>query len=454
MPLRIASPPAWALIALLAASAAPAADPESEPSQEERIRQLEEKVDVLTDELSRTREEIGVPEEKPLESTWGLGPAASKVYGVTKGLSIGGYAEALYSDVVHNTAGNSDSFDFVRAVLYTGYKFTDWLVFNAEFEFEHASTSSTGAGNSASGGSVSVEFATLDFLIRDELNLRGGIVLVPMGFLNEMHEPPFFYGNLRPEVESRIIPTTFRENGVGAFGRVADVLEYKLYAITSLNGAGFGDAGLRGGRQRGNRALGEDWSFVGALDLEPIPELRLGGSVMVGEIDQDQRLAQVSPPNPPGLSVELPNSLLTLWELHAQLQTHGFHARALFAMAHVEDARRLSNALVLSGDNPVGEGVAQQMLGFYGEVAYELLQWFAPDSGWTLEPFFRFEHVDTQNRMPSGFASDRNKRFQVYTTGISLKPIPNVVLKLDYRNLRAQRGKPGDEINVGFGVVF
>ena len=443
-------------LCLGALMAPPALAAESEAqSQEERIRQLEEKVEILTEELLRTREEIGVPEETPLESSFGLGPAASKVYGIREGLSIGGYAEAFYSDTVNDKrAGSDDSFDFVRTVLYAGYKFTDWLVFNAEFEFEHASTSSTKAGNSAGGGSTSVEFATLDFLLRDELNLRGGLMLVPMGFLNELHEPPFFYGNVRPEVETRIIPTTFRENGAGVFGRIADVLEYKLYAITSLNGAGFGSAGLRGGRQRGNRALADDWSVVARLDYAPIPELLFGASVMVGEADQDQRLAQVSPPNPPGLKVVLPNSLLTVWEAHAQYQRHGLHARALFSMAHVEDARRLSNALILSGDNPLGEGIAREMLGVYAELAYELMQWLSPQTGWTVEPFFRFEWVDTQRNMPSGFAADKNKRFQVYTTGLSVKPIPNVVLKLDYRNLRAERGALGDEINVGFGLVF
>lgn len=443
---------AWApaLIALIAA--APAVATEAEPvSQEDRIRQLEEKVEVLTEELSKTQEEIGVPEEKPLESSWGLGPAASKVYGVSRGLSIGGYAEAFYSDTVHDkAAAGADTFDFVRAVLYTGYKFTDWLVFNAEFEFEHASTEGTGAGNAPGGGSVSVEFATLDFLVYDELNVRGGLMLVPMGFLNEMHEPPFYYGNQRPVTESVIIPSTFRENGVGLFGRVADKLEYKLYAMTSLNGAGFSDAGLRGGRQRGSEALADDWSFVGRLDYEVCPELLLGGSVMVGEADQDQRIGLAAGPG----SVKLPNSLLTVWETHAQYQNRGFHARTLFSMAHVDDARRLSNALIATGDNAAGVGVAERMYGVYGEVAYEVMQWIAPETGWTVEPFFRAEYVDTQNRMPRGFDANEARRMQIYTTGVSVKPIPNVVLKLDYRNRQAQQGDLGDEINVGFGLVF
>ena len=100
--------------------------------------------------------------------------------------------------------------------------------------------------------------AALDFLIRDELNARMGLLLVPMGFLNEVHEPPFYYGVNRPDVERLIIPSTWREGGAGLFGRIGDMVQYKLYAITSMNAAGFDDSGLRGGRQNGNRALAEE----------------------------------------------------------------------------------------------------------------------------------------------------------------------------------------------------
>lgn len=432
---------------------------ETEEEREKRIRDLEEKVELLTDELARTREEIGVPEEKPLESSWGLGPAASKVYGIGRGLSIGGYAEAFHSEVVADKrlSGQEDRFDFLRTVLYTGYKFTDWAVFNAEFEFEHASTSST---ESSGGGSVSVEFATLDFLIRDEVNTRAGLMLVPMGFLNEMHEPPFYFGNRRPEVETVIIPSTFRENGAGLFGRVADMFEYKLYAITSPDAVGFGDAGLRGGRQSGNRSLAEDWSVVARLDFEPIPEILLGGSVLYGKSGHDQKFnVDVDADGVTDLVRRIPSSRLTLWEAHAQYQSRGLHLRGLVTMAHLDDAGQLTLALRPAaqggtGDIGAAEVIAETMFGVYGEVAYELVQWVAPGSGWTAEPFFRFEHVDTQHTLPSGFNDNRARRFDVYTVGVSVKPIPNIVLKLDYRNRTARGAQLGDEVNVGFGLVF
>ena len=94
------------------------------------------------------------------------------------------------------------------------------------------------------------------------------------------------------------------------------------------------------------------------------------------------------------------------------------------------------------------------MLGGYSEIAYEILHWIVPETDQTLEPFFRFEYVDTQRRMPSGFSADRRQKVKMFTTGLHYQPIRNVVLKLDYRNRRPSRGALGDEINVGFGLVF
>src|SRR5258705_6155123 len=105
----------------------------------------------------------------------------------------------------------------------------------------HEATAPTANGTTEAeeGGSVSVEFATLDFLIRDDVNARAGLMLLPVGFLNEVHEPPFYYGTHRPDVELSLLPSTWRELGAGIFGRIADQLSYKLYVVTSMNAVGF-----------------------------------------------------------------------------------------------------------------------------------------------------------------------------------------------------------------------
>jgi hypothetical protein len=222
-----------------------------------QLAQLRRQIEALTREIEELRlgEEVVVAADTGL---YGFGPAASKVYRTTQGVSIGGYGEALYenfSDLTEdgNPSGKTDQIDFLRAVFYFGYKFNDRLLFNSEIELEHASTSQS--------GSVSVEFAYLDYRATNLLGVRGGLVLIPMGFINELHEPPTFLGTERPETEQRIIPTTWRENGVGVFGEAGGFV-YRGYLVNGLDAvgggsskaAGFSAAGLRGGRQKGSKA--------------------------------------------------------------------------------------------------------------------------------------------------------------------------------------------------------
>ena len=300
-----------------------------------------------------------------------------------------------------------------------------------------------------------MEFATLDFLWRDELNARLGLLLVPMGFLNELHEPPFYYGNNRPEVERRIIPSTWRENGVGIFGTLFDdTVQYKLYAVNGLDGVGFDRDGFRGGRQKGGEALAEDIAMVARLDVTPIPELTLGGSIYVGESGQNQEISAGG--NPPQY---VPDARTVIYEFHAQLQTHGWKARGLISKAHLNQAGRLSDTLQPTalggiGEISAGEAVANEMFGAYAEAGYDIWGHFFPDSEISLEPFYRYEFVDTQYDMPSGFAKDSTQRNTFHTVGFSLKPIPNVVLKADYRNRDNRGGSQSDEVNLGFGLVF
>ncbi len=441
---------AAALCVGLLAAAAGAAGTEEELARDDRIAELERKVEVLSEELERTRAEVTVPELPELKSQYGMGPAASKIYQLTRGLSIGGYGEGNYRKIVGDADGATDRADWLRMVLYAGYKFSDRIVFNTEIEWEHATTEET---ISSGPGSVSVEFAALDFFWRDEVNLRAGLVLVPMGFLNLVHEPPFFFGVNRPEVERQIIPSTWRENGVGVFGTLlGEDLRYTAYVINSLNAAGFAPSGLRSGRQNGNRALAEQLAFVNRLDYTPLPGWLVGGSVFLGDAGQNQTLSGTVGGLP--VSAPLPDAFTLLWELHSEFEFQGLNLRALFTMAHVDQAGALSSALQAVGDLDPGEAVASQMLGVYGEVAYDVWRFLFPESDMVLEPFFRFEWLDTQQEMPAGFPADDSQKIAIYTAGFSFKPIPNVVVKADYRNRDPEAGSLSDEFNLGVGFAF
>lgn len=401
---------------------AQAGDPADELlKRDDRIGSLERKVDVLVHELSRLRTQVAVPEEVELKSQYGLGPAASKIYGVERGLSMGGYGEAFYTNQI--SGGGTDRADTLRFVQYIGYKFNENIVLNTEIEIEHANE-------------ISLELMSLDFFWKEQANARAGLLLIPMGFMNEIHEPPTFFGVQRPETERRIIPSTWRELGVGLFGKFRDDLEYRAYVVNGFDATGFSSSGIRSGRQKGSKARAEDLAFVARLDWTPIDELLLGGSFYTGNSGQDQ----------PGV----PNARLSMFELHAQYTNGPWRARGLVAMNFLDEAGDLSRSLGLSSSKPVGE----RMLGGYGEVAYDVWPLITGREDKYLAPFVRMEYVDPQNQVPSGFSRDATRRFWLATTGLSFKPHPNVVLKAEYRNFSAQDGDIPDEISVGMGFAF
>jgi len=424
-------------------------------AQEDRIAELERTVAVLADELERTRRELAVPEDQPLSAKFGLAPAAAKIYDLGRGLSIGGYGEGYYSNLVSDKGGAKDHADLLRMVLYTGYKFTDNILFNAEIEFEHATTEST---VSSDGGSVSLEFAYLDFLLRDWANIRAGLVLVPMGFLNEIHEPVSYFGVHRPEIERQIIQSTWRENGVGISGTLYEQVDYQAFVINGFNAEGFDSGGLRGGRQNGSEALAEHLAFTARLDWTPIDEVLVGASVYHGKSGQNQDVGVSGAFG--SYTVEIPDTPTTIWEVHAQYEDYGLRLRSLFTMAEIGDSAALTAALGPvglgggTGDLSAGEAVAGEMLGVYGEIAYDLVPLLFPGSEKTLEPFFRYSYYDTQRDVPSGFSSDKSKEIEIYTLGFSFQPIPRVVIKADYRNRVAKSGGLPDEFNLGVGFVF
>lgn len=416
------------------ATAAPA--PVSNKSAPD-VQNLEHKTNVLTQEVEKLRTNLSIPEEKALKSQYGLGPAASKVYQVGKGLSIGGYGEANYQAIVNNEAAqkNGDdpnahnNTDFERLVLYTGYKFSDNILFNSELEFEHGSTEK--------GGAVSVEMAALDFFIDPMVNMRAGMVLLPMGFINPIHEPPFYFGNNRPEVERRIIPSTWRDVGVGIFGELTPGLTYTAYGVNGLNAANYDSNGIRSGRQQGSQARAEDLAFVGRLDYAPdfLAGLSFGGSAYLGNAGQNQTFAG-----------QTADAFTQLYEGHLQWKYRGLEFRTLGSYGHIDDAALLSKAKK--------QTIGSSNYGWYTEVGYDVLPLLFKDTSQYLAPFFRYEQYDTIAKAPNGFEDDKTKDKKIFQGGLQYKPIPNVVIKADYRNFTAKQGKVPDDFNLGFGFIF
>lgn len=392
--------------------------------------EAERKTDILASEVEKLKTQLFIPEKREYKSEYGFGPAASQVYRVKSGLSIGGYGEAIYTNYTDNKGSKKDNADALRAVIYAGYKFNDWIILNNEFEFEHGTTKN-------GTGEVSVEFSQLDFLLHRNANIRAGLMLMPMGFINEIHEPVTFHGNYRPDVERFIIPTTWRELGAGLFGEVVPGLDYRMYAVNGLDAKGFTSGGIRDGRQSGAKATAENWAFTGRLDYSPdfAPGVIMGTSAYLGDSGQDRVYAG-----------QKPGVFTQLYEGHIQWHYRGLEMRALGAYGNIDNANLVSaqNKTTVGGQN----------YGWYTEAAYDVMPLILPHSTQYLAPFFRYERYNTQYSVPQGFKADKSWDRWIYQAGLTYKPIPNISVKADYRNIDAAGGDLPDEFNLGVGFIY
>jgi len=434
-------------------------------SEQDQIKKLEEKIETLQKQLDSIQQQAtaadleemrqqlqivaaevekfrsGEPESVQLDDvhrrSLGLGPSAASVYTKKQGVSLAGYGEMLYENFSEDS-NEPDQIDFLRAVIYAGYRFNDRFLFNSEVEFEHATT---GEG-SEEKGEASVEFANIDFRAREDLTLRGGLMLVPMGFINEFHEPNVYFGARRPATETQIVPSTWRENGFGVLGRIG-IIDYRAYLINGLNAAGFEASGIREGRQGGSHAKIHP-AFVGRVDANVIPGFLVGGSVYTGSsgfFGEKVESAELADASQESFGT-------SIFELHAQYRNRGWDLRALYARTAIEDAARLNEELGLNGE----EGVGKSLAGGYFQAGYDLLAGRGRQIG--LTPYFRYERLNTQNEVAAGFVGDPALEQTIWTFGAEFNPIYDIVIKADYQNVDNEAGTGLDQFNLLLGYSF
>lgn len=312
--------------------------------------------------------------------------------------SIGGYGELHY-----NNFDNSDGkIDFHRFVLFFNHAFSETVRFYSEVELEH---SLAGEGKP---GEVELEQAYVEFDLNDNMRLKGGLFLIPVGLLNETHEPPVFYGVERNPIESQIIPTTWWEGGVGLTGNFgASGVSYDLALHSGLKtDANFG---IRGARQKVANATAEDMALSGRLKYTGVAGLELAASV-VHQTDITQGTVANA-------------GAATLLETHAVWNKGPFTLTALYA------------DWMLEGAAPEAAEKDSQS-GYYVEGSWR----FNPAFG----VFARYNDWD------NGGAGDTEK--SQTNIGFNYWPHKNVVVKFDIE----QQGKTLDDegFNLGIGYQF
>lgn len=411
-----------------------------------KLGELERKVDLLTQEIEKIK--LGESAEPAAEKVQtGFAPASSKVYYAKPSkVSIGGYGEFVVTAPSKrkqngDPSGQKKQADLQRVVLYTGYKFNDWILFNSEIEFEHGGS---GEG-SETRGEITVEQAYIDFKLHERIGVRAGNVIVPLGLVNEIHEPTAFHGVNRPSVERIIIPSTWHENGAGVFGEVGPV-SYRSYVLAGLHGMNTADPktdgftasnALRGGRTAGSHTSIEDLAWASRVDVTPIQGVKAGAGLYLAQADQGDLTASVP---------------VTLWETHATAEYRGASLKALYAAGRIGNADSLNAAqgFTNAGQNSVGS----RFFGGYAEAAFDVLSVLKNNKGQSLSPFFRYERYDTQAKTPGAFAKNPANSRVEYTLGATYKPIAQVAVKLDQQWKLNQARTGVNQWNLGLAYIF
>lgn len=347
-----------------------------------------------------------------------------------KAVTLGAYGEMTYNQ----PESNNGELDVQRLVLLVGYKFSDQVQFVTEIEFEHVEE-------------VYVEQAFVNYAIAPNVSLRGGLMLVPMGIVNEFHEPTTFNGVERPAVDNVIVPTTWREIGFGVTGRSNELsIGYQAYVFNGFKSTSFGgdggvngflkgSNGLRSGRQKGIKSTIDSPTLSLKIDYYGIPGLRLGVSSYFGKTQAEDDVE----------AIDGSNIGISMLGLDARYAFKRFAARGQYIHASLSDTENYNDL--------TGRDLGSALKGWYIETSYNLL---AQEKSQRLFAFARYEKYDTHADTEGDLLRNDNYNRNDLTMGLSYHIAPGVVLKGDYQ-FRDNANADNDvqnRLNMGIGVWF
>ena len=339
-----------------------------------------------------------------------------------KGITIGGYAQIDYNEPDGSAPGK---LDVHRLVLLFGYKFNEKVSFLTEIELEHVSE-------------VYVEQAFVRYNVAKNVNVLAGLMLVPMGIINEFHEPTTYYGVERPNVDNYIVPTTWRELGIGVSGNINSAsLKYQAYIFNGFisynDGSGVlrGVDGLRKGRQKGAESVVTAANLSTKFDYYGIAGLRLGLAGYFGKTQTDDT------------SVDNSTVGVSMIGVDARYVYKNLQLRGEYIHTSLSDTDAYNMF--------TGKDLGSKMVGYYGEAAYS----FDLKGVQRLTPFIRYEAYNTQAQTEGSLVANPAYDRDEITVGLDYKVANGVAFKVDYQFLdNAAISEANKQFNAGVGVWF
>lgn len=386
---------------------------------------------------------------------------------------IGGYGEmvANFKDYGINrfngtTEGNSkthrNTIAIPRMVLAGDVKFNEHFWFGTEIEFEYGGTGqvyeleNTENGEyeveMEKGGEVAVEQFHLTYHMNNYFNLRAGHMIVPVGLTNSHHEPINFFGTVRPEGETTMLPSTWHETGLqifGQFGRRWASFQYQTMIMAGLNANGFNRNEWAGSANQG-LFEGDNFTspaYAARLEYTGVPGLRLGASVYYCNN------VAANSDKPDTYNFKAP---VTIWNVDAQYANRWVEARANVIQGSLGNSNLLSSKnAMLSNKSPYSRTspIASRAVACGGEIGFRMKPLFSNNRYLDFTPFARYEYYNTQQEVKNGVADDRLKT-QMWVVGLNYKPLPYLVVKADYTNRRIGGGKYNNENEFALGIAF
>lgn len=359
-------------------------------------------------------------------------------------LVIGGYGEVHYNQPLEDDVRINGELDVHRMVILFGYNFNEKTRFVTELEFEHVEE-------------VYVEQAFLQYKLNNYINFRGGLMLVPMGIINEYHEPTNFNGVERPLIDKYLSPTTWREIGFGITGSVLPAtLKYQAYIMNGFNGYDgsakiSGKNGFRNGRQKGAESYISSPNFTAKVEYYGIRGLNLGLSGYWGKTQSTLYNGIVKNDNDAFATADSSVIGISMIGIDTRYNLKGLQIRGQFYYASLSNSKQYN--VFTANSNGTLNDVGSSMVGYYAEVGYNVFH--SIKTSIQLVPFVRYEFLNTHNSVEKIISKNLTYKKTAITTGLSLKLTQGAVAKVDMQLVKSVADdKSAKTFNAGIGIMF
>jgi len=269
---------------------------------------------------------------------------------------------------------------------------------------------------------LAIEQANINFRANRFFGFRAGVILNPVGIINEIHEPPTFLSVERPEYSKYIVPTTWYGNGAAIFGKLSG-FDYVFSAMEGLNGNGLTtkniqSSGIRKGRQNGFNSDARSILLNGRINYFGFNGIIFGGSFTFNNAISDTKNIQIA-----------------LSEFHFNVNKYN-----LVAVGEI--------ANIAYGNSEITNS-----FGYYFDLGYNLSSLLG--FGKSIIPFARYTNYNTASSTKIGGDSKKEFNKTKWMIGLSIKPVDEVVFKVDYAERKVElSNKKTKLLNFGIGYMF